>query len=283
MAAGGRVGAVSSVLITGASTGIGHAAARRMLDYGWEVFACARKDEDLERLRGEGFTPLKLDVTDPDTIAAARHELDERGLRGLVNNAGIAVSGPIEFIPLDELRRQLEVNLVGQVAVIQAFLPNIREATGRIVNVSSIGGRFALPLVGPYAASKYGLEAISDSLRRELRPWGIHVSVIEPGAVITPIWEKGRETADELEAQMGEAARSHYGKLAQRIRAETEKIPERGVEPDEVAKAIEQALTAHRPKLRYVVGRDAKTRLKVRAVVRDRGMDALVARTLDWK
>lgn len=274
---------MSNVLVTGASTGIGYATAKRMLAYGWEVFAAARKDEDLERLRGEGMTPLKLDVTDPDSIAAAKDELDERGLRGLVNNAGIAVSGPIEFIPIDELRQQLEVNLVGQVAVTQAFLPNVREAKGRIVNVSSIGGKIALPMVGPYAASKFGLEAVSDSLRRELRPWGIHVSLIEPGAVITPIWERGRETADRVEAAMGEQARTYYGKLAQRIRKETENIPERGVEPDEVAKAIEHALTAPRPKVRYVVGRDAKVRLKVEALVGDRRFDALIARTLDWR
>ncbi len=274
---------MSTVLVTGASTGIGAATARRMLAVGWEVFAGARKDADLERLREEGFTPIKLDVTDPDSIAAAKDELDERGLRGLVNNAGIAVSGPIEFVPLDELRRQLEVNLVGQVAVTQAFMPNIREPKGRIVNVSSIGGRIALPLVGPYAASKFGLEAVSDALRRELRPWGIHVSLIEPGAVITPIWDKGRETASRLEDEMGEQARSRYGKLAARIRAETEKIPERGVEPDAVAKAIEHALTAPRPKLRYVVGRDAKTRLKIKALVGERRFDALVARTLDWR
>ena len=272
-----------AVLVTGASTGIGEATARRMKAAGWDVFAAARKDEDLERLRGEGMTPLKLDVTDADSIAAAKAALDERGLHGLVNNAGVAVSGPMEFVPLDELRHQLEVNLVGQVAVTQAFMPNIREATGRIVNISSIGGRFALPMVGPYAASKYALEAVSDALRRELRPWGIHVSVIEPGAVVTPIWDKGRETADRLEDEMGEQARSHYGKLANKIRAETEKIPERGVQPDEVAKAIEQALTASRPRARYVVGRDAKMRLKIMALARDRGMDALVARTLDWK
>ena len=272
-----------AVLVTGASTGIGEATALRMRRAGWDVYAAARKDEDLERLRGEGLTPLKLDITDPGSIAAAKAELDERGLHGLVNNAGVAVSGPMEFVPLDELRHQLEVNLVGQVAVIQAFMPNIREAKGRIVNVSSIGGRFALPMVGPYAASKHALEAVSDSLRRELRPWGINVSIIEPGAVVTPIWDKGRETADRLEDQMGEQARARYGKLADRIRQETEKIPDRGVEPDEVAKAIEQALTAARPKLRYVVGRDAKTRLKIKALVRDRGMDALIARTLNWK
>jgi NAD(P)-dependent dehydrogenase (short-subunit alcohol dehydrogenase family) len=272
-----------AVLVTGASTGIGEATALRMRRAGWDVFAAARKDEDLERLRAEGLSPVKLDVTDAESITVAQAALDERGLHGLVNNAGVAVSGPLEYLPLDELRHQLEVNLVGQVAVTQAFMPNIREGRGRIVNVSSIGGRFALPLVGPYAASKFGLEAVSDSLRRELRPWGIHVSVIEPGAVVTPIWERGRETADRLETEMGPEARSRYGKLADRIRQETEKIPERGIEPDEVAKAIEQALTAARPKLRYVVGRDAKMRLRIKALVGDRGMDALIARTLNWK
>jgi NAD(P)-dependent dehydrogenase (short-subunit alcohol dehydrogenase family) len=272
-----------AVLVTGASTGIGEATARRLGQAGWDVFAAARTDADLERLGGEGFTPVKLDVTDPDTIAAARDELDERGLHGLVNNAGIGISGPIEFVPLDELRRQLEVNVVGQVAVTQAFLPNIREAKGRIVNVSSIGGRMALPLAGPYAASKHALEGVSDSLRRELRPWGISVSIIEPGAVVTPIWDKARATADDVEAQMGERAQARYGKLAQTMRAEMEKIPERGVEPDEVAKAIEEALTAPRPKVRYVVGSDAKMRLRIKALVSDRRFDALIARTLDWK
>lgn len=272
-----------SVLITGASTGIGAAAAERMKAAGWVVFAAARKDEDLERLRGDGFEALKLDVMDPDSIAAARASLDERGLHGLVNNAGVAVSAPIEFVPLDELRQQLEVNLVGQVAVIQAFMPNLREAKGRIVNVSSIGGRMALPLVGPYAASKFGLEAVSDSLRRELKPWGMHVSVIEPGAVKTPIWEKGVETANRIEEAMGERGRKLYGKLADRMREETAKVSERGVEPDEVAKAIERALTAPKPKLRYVVGKDAKLRLRVKKVVGDRGMDRLIGRTLDWQ
>ncbi len=272
-----------AVLVTGASTGIGEATALRLRRAGWDVFAGARKDEDLERLRGHGLTPLKLDVVDAGSIASAKAALDERGLHGLVNNAGVAVSGPIEFVPLDELRHQLEVNLVGQVAVIQAFMPNIREAKGRIVNVSSIGGRFALPMVGPYAASKHALEAVSDSLRRELRPWGINVSIIEPGAVVTPIWDKGRETADRIEGEMGEEARGRYGKLVARIRAETEKIPDRGVPADEVAKAVERALTAARPKLRYVVGRDAKMRLRIKALAGDRRFDALIARTLNWR
>ena len=272
-----------TALVTGASTGIGEATALRLKAGGWDVLAAARKDGDLDRLREAGLTPVRLDVTDAQTIAAAREQLGDRPLDGLVNNAGVAVSGPIEFIPLDDLRQQLEVNLIGQVAVIQAFLQAIRDARGRIVNVSSIGGRFALPMVGPYAASKYALEAVSDSLRRELRPWGVHVALIEPGAVVTPIWEKGRETADRLEAEMGEEARALYGGLADRIREETEKIPERGVDPDEVAKAIEQALTASRPKLRYVVGRDAKMRLKIKALVGDRRFDGLIARTLNWR
>lgn len=272
-----------AVLVTGASTGIGEATALRLQGAGWDVFAGARKEADLDRLSQAGLTPVRLDVTDPETIAAAKAEIGERGLGGLVNNAGVAVSGPIEFIPLGDLRQQLEVNLVGQVAVIQAFMPNVREGKGRIVNVSSIGGRIALPLVGPYAASKFGLEAVSDSLRRELRPWGIHVALIEPGGVTTPIWDKGRATADRLEAEMGEEARALYGRLADRIREETEKIPERGVHPDEVAKAIEHALTAGRPKLRYVVGRDAKVRLKIKALVGDRRFDGLIARTLNWR
>ena len=272
-----------AVLVTGASTGIGEATALRMKRAGWDVYAGARKDEDLVRLREAGLYAVRLDVTDPDSIAAAKAELDERGLSGLVNNAGVAISAPIELVPLDELRRQLEINLVGQVAVIQAFMPNVREAKGRVVNVSSIGGRIALPLIGPYAASKFGLEAVSDSLRRELRPWGIHVSVIEPGAVVTPIWDKGRATADEMETAMGERGRTLYGKLADRMREETDKITDRGVAPDEVAQAIERALTAPRPKTRYVVGRDAKIRLKIKALVGDRRFDALVARTLDWR
>lgn len=272
-----------AVLVTGASTGIGEAVARRLAGAGWDVFAGARSDADLERLERDGLTPVRLDVTDEASIAAARGAIAERPLDGLVNNAGVAITGPLELVPLDELRRQLEINLVGQVAVTQAFLPAVRAARGRIVNMSSIGGRVALPLVGPYAASKFALEAVSDSLRRELRPWGIRVAVVEPGAVKTPIWDKGRTIADRLERDMGEDARRLYGPLADRMRAEAEKIPDRGVEPDAVARAVEHALDARRPKLRYVVGRDAKTRLRVRALVGDRRFDALVARMLDWR
>jgi NAD(P)-dependent dehydrogenase (short-subunit alcohol dehydrogenase family) len=268
-----------TVVITGASTGIGEATALHLAELGFEVRPGVRSDEDAERLRSRGLSPLRIDVTDEESIAAAAGEVAE--LAGLVNNAGIAVSSPVEFIPLDELRRQLEVNLIGQVGVIQAFLPALRKARGRIVNVSSIGGRVALPLAGPYAASKFALEAVSDSLRREVRRFGIEVSVIEPGGVKTPIWDKGQQTADSLLQQAPPEVNELYGDLARAIRGEAQKIAtDRGLPPEAVAKVIGRALTARRPKTRYLVGRDAKVRAAVAKRLPDRAFDALVARTL---
>src|SRR5688500_17312082 len=174
-----------TVLVTGASTGIGHATALHLAELGFDAVGAVRKDEDAERLRAEGLRAVQLDVTDAGTIAAAREALGDGPLAGLVNNAGIGVAAPLEFLPLDRLRHQLEVNLIGQVAVTQAFLPALRAARGRIVNVSSIGGRVALPLLGAYNASKFALEGASDSLRRELRGQGVDVIVIEPGGVKT--------------------------------------------------------------------------------------------------
>ena len=224
---------------------------------------------------------MKLDVTDVDSIAAARDELGDGPLAGLVNNAGIAVAAPLEFLPLDQLRHQLEVNLIGQLAVTQRFLPALRAARGRIVNVSSIGGRVALPLVGAYHASKFALEAISDTLRRELLSQGVDVIVIEPGGVKTPIWRKGDELAGELTADLPPEGHRLYGNLIAAIRKQTTKIAtETGVEPRVVAEAIGQALTARRPRARYLVGRDAKMRAPVAAVLPDRVMDRIVARTL---
>ena len=161
--------ASGTVLITGASSGIGEATAHHLKELGFGPVGAVRRDEDAERLGSAGLRTVKLDVTDAESIAAARAELGDVPLAGLVNNAGIAVAAPIEFMPLDQLRRQLEINLVGQVAVTQQFLPALRAGRGRIVNVSSIGGRVALPLMGAYNMSKFGLEAMSDSLRRQIR------------------------------------------------------------------------------------------------------------------
>ena len=270
-----------TVLVTGASTGIGEATALHLKELGFDAVGAVRKEEDAERLRSHGLRTVKLDVTDPASISAARAELGDAPLAGLVNNAGIAVAGPLEFMPLDQLRLQLEVNVVGQVAVIQQFLPALRAGGGRIVNVSSIGGRFALPLVSPYNASKFALEGISDSLRRELLPHGVDVIVIEPGGVKTPIWSKSNEAADELQQQMPPEAERLYGKMIEAVRRATIEIAqEKGIEPREVAEVIGRALTAKRPRTRYLVGSDAKMRGPLSRVLPDRLMDRAVARQL---
>jgi NAD(P)-dependent dehydrogenase (short-subunit alcohol dehydrogenase family) len=270
-----------TVLITGASTGIGEATAHHLKELGFDAVGAVRKDEDAERLDAAGLRTVRLDVTDSGSIAAARAELGDGPLKGLVNNAGIAVAAPIEFLPLDQLRHQLETNLVGQVAVTQQFLPALRAGRGRIVNVSSIGGRVALPLVGAYNMAKFGLEGMSDSLRRELRPHGVDVIVIEPGGVKTPIWQKGNELADDLQADMPPEAQRLYGRMIEALRKQTVKIQnERGIEAREVAEAIGTALTARRPWSRYLVGRDAKLRAPAAAVLPDRVMDRLVARVM---
>ncbi|MGH2782780.1 MAG: SDR family oxidoreductase [Thermoleophilaceae bacterium] len=270
-----------TVLVTGASSGIGEATALHLAELGFEAVAAVRNDEDAERLALSGLRAVKLDVTDADSIAAARAELGDGPLAALVNNAGIAVAGPLEFLPIDQLRRQLEINLVGQVAVTQALLPALRAGGGRIVNVTSIGGRVAMPLVGAYAASKFGLEAVSDSLRRELRSQGVDVVVIEPGGVKTPIWSKGNELASELAEDMPPEAERLYGRLIDAFRRATTKIAkESGIEPREVAEAIGRALTAKRPRARYLVGRDAKLREPAARLLPDRLMDRLIARAM---
>ena len=269
------------VVVTGASTGIGEATASHLASLGFEVRPGVRKPEDAERLREQGLAPLMLDVTDQASITAARSELGDGPLAGLVNNAGIAVSGPLEFLPVDEVRRQLEVNVVGQVAVTQALLPALRRGRGRIVNISSIGGRVALPLLAPYNASKFALEAISDSLRRELRRFGVEVVVVEPGGVKTPIWDKGNQSADTLIEEAPPEATELYGDMIEAIRAESRKIAqERGLPPGAVAEVVGRALTAKRPRTRYLVGRDAKMRAALAKRVPDRAMDALIVRAL---
>jgi len=270
-----------TVLVTGASSGIGEATALHLKELGFDPVGAVRKDEDAERLAGQGLRTVKLDVTDSPSIAAARAELGDAPLAGLVNNAGVAVASPLEFLPLDQLRHQLEINVVGQVAVTQQFLPALRAARGRIVNVSSIGGRVALPLLAAYNASKFALEAISDSLRRELLPHGVDVIVIEPGGVKTPIWRKGNETADAIQKGVPPEAEQLYGSMVEALRKESAKIAEeRGIEPRAVAEVIGRALTAKRPRTRYLVGTDAKIRASVAKVMPDRMMDRAIVKQL---
>jgi len=278
---------VRSVLVTGSSTGIGRATALRLDAAGWRVFAGVRKQEDADALRAAGserLTPVMLDVTDADAISAAAallgDELGGAGLDGLVNNAGVAIPSPLETMPIDAFRRQIEVNLTGQVAVTQAMLPLIRSARGRIVFVSSIGGRIAFPLTGAYHAAKFGVEAVGDVFRQELRRWRISVSVVEPGSIDTPIWDSGERAADEIGGDL-EAREELYGKAIASYRKVTRNLAERGIEPDKVAEAIEHALTASRPRSRYLVGLDARVQARIKLVIPTRIWDRVVARVMN--
>jgi len=278
---------VKSVLVTGASTGIGRATALRLDRDGWRVFAGVRRENDAESLRAaasDRLMPVMLDVTDSAQVAAAAETVDEAtgesGLDGLVNNAGVAILGPLETIPLDDFRRQVEVNLTAQVAVTQALLPAIRRTHGRIVFVSSIGGRMALPFGGPYHAAKFGLEAVTDCLRQELHPWGIHVSAIEPGSIDTPIWERGEQIADDVATRMPAAQEELYGETIERFRSAVRRTAERGISPDKVAAAIAHALSARRPRTRYVVGADARGQALLARLLPDRVVDAVVRRVM---
>lgn len=266
-----------AVVITGASSGIGEACALRLARGGFRVYAGVRREEDAP----PGTTPLVFDVTDGDAVAsaAARVREEDVALAGLVNNAGIAVPGPLEFLPLDELRDQLEVNLVAQVGVTQAFLPAIREGRGRVVFMGSIGGRSSLPFLGAYAASKFAIEALTDALRVEVEPFGVAVSVVEPGSIATRIWRKGGERAVALEQRAATGMRELYGERMERFRRVAAAAGAGGVPPDEVAKAVEHALTSPRPKTRYVVGRDAKRRARLERLP-DRLRDRLLVRRL---
>jgi NAD(P)-dependent dehydrogenase (short-subunit alcohol dehydrogenase family) len=192
----------------------------------------------------------------------------------------VAVIGPVEALPLDAWRRQLDVNLLGAVALTRAVLPAVIAARGRVVNMSSIGGRSALPLFGPYAASKFALEAMSDSLRREVRALGVTVVAIEPGVIATPIWSKGASEADAQLAEMTPEQERRYAGLIGAVRARAAKAPEEGLEPDAVAAVVETALTAGRPRTRYVVGREARVQAVLARVLPDRALDALVGLAL---
>lgn len=272
-----------AVVITGASTGIGHASALHLASLGFQVFAGVRRDADADRLRAAGngsIEPVRIDVTDQSSIDAAAEQVREATggrVAGLVNNAGIAVPGPLEHLPMDEFRRQIEVNLTGQVAVTQAFLPMLRPSRGRIVNIGSIGGRVALPLLGPYAASKHAMEGLTDSLRRELRPAGIEVSIIRPGPIATEIWERGNNKADELLERMPEAA-EHYGPAIAAARAGAQERLKEAIPPSEVAEVVAHALTSDRPRTRYLVGPRTRIMALMATVLPDRWLDRLIHR-----
>src|SRR4051812_29217806 len=266
------------ILITGASSGIGAATALHLDQQGMGVFAAVRAPEGAGALAAasERLRTIALDVTDRGSIERALAEVG--ALDGLVNNAGIGVPGPLEVLAADDLREQLEVNVVGQVAVTQAALPLLRQAAGRIVFVGSVGGRLASQFAGPYHASKFAIEAIADVWRQELEPEEIAVVLVEPSAISTPIWDKATERLDSLLA--GSDPRiGRYRERLSSFRDSLQSADEHGKSPDDVAEAIEKALTDDKPDTRSVVGAGGKLATALRPLVPDRLVDKLAERT----
>ncbi len=274
---------MESIIVTGASSGIGYATAVRLAESGALVFAGVRKEADRERMSAvhENIRPIILDVTVPADVTRAIETVRASGtsLRAIVNNAGIAVSGPLEFLPLESLRHQFEVNVMGPVALTQAALPLLRERSGRVVFIGSIAGRLSAPFVGPYSASKSALASLADALRQELSPFGIFVSLLEFGSVKTPIWHKGREAKDQLIASMPEQAVTHYGKVVDAIVAQTRREEREGMDPQVIANTVLTAVHSPRPRERYVVGRKARIQ-SIAAVLPARMRDVLVRRAM---
>lgn len=276
-----------SVVITGASSGIGRATALRMFKAGWRVFATVRKPDDGDKLRSEiseEITALVMDVQDRDSITAAAEQLSSqlegRGLDGLVNVAGIGMVRPVEYATQEDLRTIFEVNVFGQIAVTQAFLPWIREARGRIINISSVGAHIAIPFGGLLNASKSAFGLLSDTLRLELRPFGIHVCAIEPGAINTPAVEKTLGNVEAVIANLPAQGAARYGQMLKSFAARAFAREAHGSSPDVVARSVQHALTSRHPRTRYQAGKDAKFLVTLPRFVPDSLLDVLRLRAL---
>lgn len=261
-----------TILVTGASTGIGRSCALRLAREGFRVFAGVRTHKAAEELVQDAsgsLQPIILDITDKQHIQSAVEMFGSEGLYGLVNNAGMAALGPLEFVPLEKIRKQFDVNLFGHIAITQALLPSLRKTEGRIVNMSSVSGFIAFPFFGAYACSKFAMEAFNDALRRELQPWNIQVSLVEPGNIQTPIWEKSFRDSMASAAQYPPEFEKYYGRRDSEKTFSTEKM----MEPEKVANAVLRALTSKKPCTRYVVGTDCRKYSLLKRVLPDRILD----------
>ncbi|GGW70835.1 SDR family NAD(P)-dependent oxidoreductase [Streptomyces caelestis] len=279
---GGLAARGKSVLVTGASSGLGRVCAERLAASGFRVFAAVRKEADgaalASAVEAGRIVPVRLDVTEDKTIAAAAEEIAETvgdaGLWGLVNNAGICVSAPLECVSPAQLRRQLDTNVVGQLAVTQALLPLLRRSRGRVVNVTSGLGSVAIPFLGAYASAQFAKEALTDVLRRELRPLGVDVSVVQPGAIMTPIWGKvsevARDAMDGVPEHIAELYRIPFGRF---LAANEQQARESRTTPEDFARTVGQVLTARRPRTRYRVGQDARRVSVLARVLPDSALD----------
>ena len=273
-------------VVTGASSGIGAATARDLARRGFHVLAGVRRDPDADAIRGPGIEPLIIDITNPDHIRALATRVhgdpQGRAVRALVNNAAVGVNVPVEAFAIDEWRRLFEVNLFGHVAVTQALLPALIRSEGRVVNISSVGGKVAMATYGPYAGTKFALEAVSDSLRREMAPFGVGVVVVEPGAVRTEMPGRAIATAHELASAMSPEQSQRYGPLVQAITAQTAShtTSGSGLPADAAAKVIAKAVTARKPRTRYTVGRDAALITRLVRFLPDRTLDRVLVAVL---
>ena len=265
-----------TVLVTGAGRGIGRAIALRLARSGWRVYGGVRTDVAAKELAEESelITPVELDVTVPDHLAALDRQLPER-LDALVNNAGVAVAGPIETLTRSDMHRQFDVNVFGPLALTRAVLPRLRRARGRVVFISSINGRVSFPFTGMYNASKYAIEAVADCLRVELRPFGVQVALVEPGVIDTDPWHEMDQIIDELEAGLDPEHRALYRPHFAAERQLVTKIRKNAKPPEQVAAAVERQLTRRRVRPRTLVGADARTILGMKALLPDRGLDAI--------
>jgi NAD(P)-dependent dehydrogenase (short-subunit alcohol dehydrogenase family) len=286
------------VVVTGASTGIGRDVALWLAEKsGFSVFVGVRKAEDGEEVL-KAATPdargrmriLILDVTNAQSLADAAAEVDvvvgEAGLWGLVNNAGVVVAAPLEFVPIDRLRYQFEVNVIGQIATSQVFLPLIRRATGRLIFVGSLSGRVAFPFTGPYAGSKFAIRALCDAFRMELSKWQIPVVLIEPGAIRTPIWKKSLSYAEEMEKELSPAAKNLYSKEIEMTKAASQFAEKTAIPTDAVSQAIAHALTAPEPKATYQMGKGVSAQLFLSRFVPPKLRDRIILnrmKSLKWK
>ncbi|MCP4093762.1 MAG: SDR family oxidoreductase [Planctomycetes bacterium] len=280
-----------SVLVTGASTGIGRAIATDLATVGMQVFGTVRRKEDAKALTSatpEGAEPiiaLMMDVQDTTSVRAAAAKVEEHlgegGLWGLVNNAGISVASPLEYVSEEAFQLQMDVNLTGVLRCVQAFMPLLKRCSGRIVNISSMSGRVAFPMVGAYCTSKHALEGLSDALRLELGVHGMEVSIIQPGSIATPIWDRSRARAADLMKRLPEHGIAEYRQMIDQALETTESNGEDGADPQLVADVVRHALTAARPRTRYQVGKDAKILLFLRRwLLSDRRLDKLIRRNL---
>lgn len=272
------------MVVSGASTGMGAAVARELAARGYHILAGVRRERDGDAIRADGIEPVLLDITRPEHVQALVDRIasdpHHRPLRALINNAGISVHGPVETLPLDEWRRQFDVNLFGHIAVTQALLPFLHQSHGRIVNISSVGGKIAMATYGAYAGAKFALEAASDSLRRELAPHGVQVVVVEPGAVKTEMADRGAATANDLAERMNPEQQQRYGGLVKAIVAQEAAFTRTGLPADKAGSIIAEAATARRPRTRYTIGRDAAILTRLTRILPDRILDRVVAANL---